>query len=410
MRALFAALGLALLLMNASSALAQESGGSFGGGSFGSSGGGGGGSWGGGGGGSGSWGGGGSSYSSRADRSYSTDEGASQSGHHAASPGSWVIVVVLSFLLATIPVFFMYTDFITITKERLPKLPTAIVYFIATAILIAMATLSSWFMRWVWADLAIDLHVLLAAALFLATFFVALVISLLILPARKRARRGDVDLTAVTLAIDWRARRAIQSELKRMAESGATEDAQGLLRLLKAAVTDLKQARVSWLYANVVSSPRTTNKDAESRFRVATQEMRTRFKREVVRSVDGSVATNEIELREPRRDEGEGVVVVTIAAAVKVELMDVADPSDPAQIDALLEALLALNDHQLMVLEVIWSPAAEDDRMSTAELEILYPELKKLSESQMYGRVICAHCRAPFAGELGTCPHCGAEA
>ena len=59
-------------------------------------------------------------------------------------------------------------------------------------------------------------------------------------------------------------------------------------------------------------------------------------------------------------------------------------------------------------IEVVWSPAAEDDRMSTAELEQHYPELEKLDEKAIAGRVFCAHCSGPFPMELLACPHCGA--
>ena len=59
-------------------------------------------------------------------------------------------------------------------------------------------------------------------------------------------------------------------------------------------------------------------------------------------------------------------------------------------------------------LELIWSPSEPGDRMSSAELEVLYPELARLDAS--VGRVACSHCAAVFARELGTCPACGAPA
>ncbi len=62
----------------------------------------------------------------------------------------------------------------------------------------------------------------------------------------------------------------------------------------------------------------------------------------------------------------------------------------------------------LAAVEIIWSPAAEEDRMSTAELEQRYPELRKIDETAIAGRVFCAYCRGLFAMELLECPHCGA--
>jgi hypothetical protein len=59
-------------------------------------------------------------------------------------------------------------------------------------------------------------------------------------------------------------------------------------------------------------------------------------------------------------------------------------------------------------MEVIWSPAAADDRLSTAELEHLYPELRAIDPESVLGRVICAYCGGPYSGELLRCPHCDA--
>lgn len=86
------------------------------------------------------------------------------------------------------------------------------------------------------------------------------------------------------------------------------------------------------------------------------------------------------------------------------------ESTDPAM-DAvrLLSALEDVaNPASLAAVEIIWSPAAEEDRMSTAELEQRYPELRKIDETAIAGRVFCAYCRGPFAMELLECPHCGA--
>ncbi len=73
-----------------------------------------------------------------------------------------------------------------------------------------------------------------------------------------------------------------------------------------------------------------------------------------------------------------------------------------------MKRLGAMTPTQMVALEVIWSPAAENDRMSSAELEVLYPELKKIDESTIAGRVFCGFCGGPFAAELLECTHCGA--
>jgi len=62
----------------------------------------------------------------------------------------------------------------------------------------------------------------------------------------------------------------------------------------------------------------------------------------------------------------------------------------------------------LIALEVIWSPSAENDRLSSVELEVLYPELHRVAENTMIGRVFCGFCAAPYPAELQRCPSCGA--
>jgi hypothetical protein len=52
---------------------------------------------------------------------------------------------------------------------------------------------------------------------------------------------------------------------------------------------------------------------------------------------------------------------------------------------------------------------AEQDRMSSAELEQLYPELALIDPQRIAGKTACAFCSGAFPMELLRCPHCGAE-
>ena len=110
-----------------------------------------------------------------------------------------------------------------------------------------------------------------------------------------------------------------------------------------------------------------------------------------------------------RAEEGEGTVVVTIVLASRRPMQGF-HLADAAQVRAALSDRGALQGAQLVALEVIWSPAAENDRMSTAELEAVYPELKLIDPNSIAGRIFCTYCNGPFAAELISCPHCGAPA
>ncbi|HJL14477.1 MAG TPA: DUF1517 domain-containing protein [Sandaracinaceae bacterium LLY-WYZ-13_1] len=232
------------------------------------------------------------------------------------------------------------------------------------------------------------------------------------MPSSHGARSwGQMDISAIRLGIDWRARRELQANLERMAQSGRTNTQAGLAELLRETVLNLRRAELSWLYCNIANYHPMSPAQAEGIFRQLAVDARSKFKEELVRNVDGDTSTREASEMRARPEEGEGVVVVTLIVAAKREILDVTSVDDADRIKALLDDLVAVaNPHTLGAIEVIWSPAAENDRMSTAELEQFYPDLKKIDERSIAGRVFCGYCRGPFAMELLKCPHCGAPA
>lgn len=221
----------------------------------------------------------------------------------------------------------------------------------------------------------------------------------------------SVDISAIQLGIDWRARRELQAHLERLARSGRTSSQAGLAELLRETIIGLRRAELSWLYAAVANYHPMSAASAEGIFRRIASDARSRFRHELVRNVDGSMSEQQTPEMRARSDEGEGVVVVTLVVAARREILDVHEIDDAAKIRALLDDMTAIANPQMLVaMEVIWSPAAENDRMSTAELETVYPHLKKIDERSIAGRVFCDYCRGPFAAELLKCPHCGAPA
>lgn len=252
--------------------------------------------------------------------------------------------------------------------------------------------------------------------------FVGLIILVIVIQQAKQLRGtmrtthgargwGEVDISAIRLGIDWRARRELQAALERMARSGQTATPAGLANLLRETVLHLRRAERSWLYCNVANYHPMSAAMAEGIFRQLSIDARSRFQEELVRNVDGDQSTREASAMRARPEEGEGVVVITLIVAARREILDVHSVNDGNRIKALLDDLIAVaNPHSLVAMEVVWSPAEENDRMSTAELEAVYPNLKKIDERSIAGRVFCSYCRGPFAAELMQCPHCGAPA
>lgn len=218
-------------------------------------------------------------------------------------------------------------------------------------------------------------------------------------------RPTPVAVGMTQLVIDARARRFVQARLDTLAKSGRTGTAAGRAELLAATAKALRDTRLAWIYAAARSVPPAADTVARTELQRFANEARAGYHRELLRAADGTTRVGNAPALAPKEHEGQGVVLVTLIVAARVRLADVrADRTD--EIDALLSQLEGLTAAQLVALEVVWTPAAEDDRMSTAELEARYPGLTPLTTG--LGRVFCGHCRGPFAGELERCPHCGA--
>lgn len=229
-------------------------------------------------------------------------------------------------------------------------------------------------------------------------------------PAPRASSWGRVDVTALRIAIDWRARRYVQERLDALARSGKTGSKAGLVELLRSAAALLSSVRLAWLYGGVTNRRPMQKSEAQATFTKLGVDARSRFRRELVRAEDGAATEGEAGPLAARAEEGPGVVVVTVVVAATRELLDIGRPSDANELEAALEGLRKLGPSDLVALEVVWSPSAEDDRMSTAELEALYADLVRLDEASVGGRVFCGYCAGPYAEELGRCPHCGAPA
>ena len=213
----------------------------------------------------------------------------------------------------------------------------------------------------------------------------------------------------LSLGIDWRARREMQDTLKRLAETGDTQSEQGLAHLLRETVLALRRAELSWLYVSQESFGPLSPQQAEQRFQQIATRARAAYQTERVRGAGGEVVTQDAPEMRAHPNDGEGTVVVHLVVAAERPLQALQSP-DAAQIRMALDNRSAVTAQQLVALEVVWSPADENDRMSTAELEQFYPEMKLIDPNSIAGRLFCTYCKGPFAMELLTCPHCGAPA
>ncbi len=223
----------------------------------------------------------------------------------------------------------------------------------------------------------------------------------------------NVDVTAVRIGIDARSREFVQRELGKIALHG-TAQSRDLLESMRSVIRLLRKCDTAWVYGGASNYHPMSPPVAEGVFKRHAQDARSKFTAELVRNASGKVASQASPGYVPREAEGEGVALITLVVAARREIRDFFG-GRREEINAVLEDLERLTAHELVAVEVVWMPADPDDRMSSATLEALEPDIAKLApqpgkKGKPVGRVHCAYCRGPFAAELPTCPHCGAPA
>lgn len=215
-----------------------------------------------------------------------------------------------------------------------------------------------------------------------------------------------VDLAIVSVALDARARPFVQQRLDAIAASAELDNPLGRARALRQTLDVLRTTRGSWAYGVVRDTVPMDPEHAEPAFARVVSDYRARYRDELRRADAGGSVARVAGTYRMRSDEGEGLVVVTLALARWGTFPD----THATGIDAIEHALARVAEvapDELVAFEVIWSPSDDADRMSSLELESIYPELQPLA-IERFGAETCAYCRTSFARELPRCPLCGA--
>ena len=217
--------------------------------------------------------------------------------------------------------------------------------------------------------------------------------------------QGLVDVSMLQLAVDWRARRFVQASLAELARTVDTASKEGRARLLSRTTEALRATKLAWLYAGARNFRPMLPSRAQDEFRRIADDVRATYQQEIVRASAGRVVSVEAVGVKAKPHEGAGVVLVSVVVAARREIFDV-DAKRSASLETLLRTFAALRPYDLVAVSIVWTPAAEEDRMSTDELEARHRHLKRIGD--IGGRVFCPYCGGPHAEEVTTCPHCGA--
>jgi hypothetical protein len=226
------------------------------------------------------------------------------------------------------------------------------------------------------------------AAIAGGAFFFALVlyfIGWLIFAKRHEVRR-------LSFGFGPRARVELQERLRTLARDAKTATPQQRGALLAEVLSLLRAHRDDVRYVAWQAIP-TRQEAGVKRFFALASELRARYRHETTTGARAPDLTY-------RAEEGPGLLVVsvlTFGARGKH-----AFGKTPRELDL---ALFAMENGFPTGLELIWSPSEQADRLSSAELEALYPELQRLDDT--VGRIVCRACGAVHPRELGRCPACG---
>jgi uncharacterized membrane protein len=218
----------------------------------------------------------------------------------------------------------------------------------------------------------------------------------------------QADVTVLRIGVDARARKHVQAELARIAKSAQTGTPEGRATMLREVALMLRRLRDAWVYGGAVNEAFSPKAIAEMTYRKHVADARGAFKDELIRNEQGTTTTATAAAPLATTDDGPGVMLITIVVAARHELLTVTRIGDGAELRLALEALSTMIASELIGVEIVWMPAAEDERLSSIALETRFPPpaLFKI-DGALVGKVFCAFCGAPYPAESIACPACG---
>lgn len=189
-----------------------------------------------------------------------------------------------------------------------------------------------------------------------------------------------VSLTKLQVGLLSEAR-SLQADLNRIAEVADTGSSSGLAQVLQETTLALLRHPEYWMYASG-QTQLTSLTSAENQFNRLALAERSKFSSETLSNVDNllkhAAAQQALqgtgELATLDKDPGEYIVVTLLVASQgKLQLPAVNNSQDLRQA---LSQLGAVSSDNLLALEVLWTPQAEGDTLSSEEVVAQYPDLK----------------------------------
>ncbi|VXD23196.1 DUF1517 domain-containing protein [Planktothrix paucivesiculata] len=178
--------------------------------------------------------------------------------------------------------------------------------------------------------------------------------------------------------------RNLQGDLDRMAQTADTGSAAGRAQVLQEATLALLRHPEYWAYGSS-QSEQTAMNSAEAKFNQWALAERSKFTEETLSNVNnqliggiapsltGNNATLVSQMGDLTATENEYIVVTLVVGTLgKIELPKVNSPETLRQA---LSRLGSVGSEQLLAVEILWTPQASGDTLSTDDMLAYYPDL-----------------------------------
>ena len=177
--------------------------------------------------------------------------------------------------------------------------------------------------------------------------------------------------------------RELQPELNRLALTADTSSASGRATVVQEATLALLRHPEYWVYG-ATSSQKASLEAAEAKFNQLALTERSKFTDETLTNVDsvindesqkalgGETEEGAIQLREG--DSGEYIVATVVVGATGNLNLPQINSSD--ELRQALQQVGSIGSDRLLAVEVLWTPQADGDTLSTDDILAYYPNLK----------------------------------
>ncbi len=185
-----------------------------------------------------------------------------------------------------------------------------------------------------------------------------------------------VDIFRLQVALLASAKQ-LQRDLTRIATTADTDTPAGLARLNQEATLALLRNPEFWAYAksNQLNLPRL---QAESQFNQLALAERTKYTDETLTKIgDGKQAIVK-SFTADNPDEVAEYIVVTLLVATEAGVARLSEVRNAEELRQALATIGSFSGEQIVALEVIWTPQAENDTLTSEELLTQYTDLVRL--------------------------------